>query len=192
MFFRIGGDIAGKATASLVANANDTIVDDIWAWRADHGNSGTVGWTTNTADNGMIVNGNNVEATGLFVEHYQKYEVTWNGQNGKVIFFQNEMPYDPPNQAAWMNGTTNGYAAIKVASTVTSFGGWGLGSYCYFNVNPAVNSARAFEAPNASGVAFHGLLTVSLGGVGTITNVINTTGAVTASNTTPSYVVSYP
>jgi hypothetical protein len=81
-------------------NANDTIVDDIWAWRAYHGNSGTVGWTTNTADNGMTVNGNNVEATGLFVEHYQKTEVAWNGQNGKIVVFQNEMPYDPPNQAA--------------------------------------------------------------------------------------------
>jgi F5/8 type C domain/Putative Ig domain len=192
VFFRIGGDIAGKATASLVVNANDTIVDDIWAWRADHGNGGTVGWTVNTADNGMIVNGNNVEATGLFVEHYQKYEVTWNGQNGKVIFFQNEMPYDPPNQAAWMNGSTNGYAAIKVANSVTSFEGWGLGSYCFFNVNPAVNSARAFEAPATAGVKWHDLLTVSLGGVGTITNVINTTGAVTPSNTTPSDVVSYP
>ena len=51
------------------------------------------------------------------------------------------MPYDPPNQAAWMNGTTNGYAAIKVANSVTTFGGWGLGSYCFFNVNPAVVSA---------------------------------------------------
>jgi hypothetical protein len=192
VFFRIGGDIAGKATASLVVNANDTIVDDIWAWRADHGNSGTVGWTVNTADNGMIVNGNNVIATGLFVEHYQKYEVTWNGQNGKIIFFQNEMPYDPPNQAAWMNGSTNGYAAIKVASNVTAFEGWGLGSYCFFNVNNTVNSARAFEAPAVAGVKWHDLLTVSLGGVGTITNVINTTGAITASNTTPSDVVSFP
>jgi hypothetical protein len=192
VFFRIGGDIAGKATSSLVVNANDTIVDDIWAWRADHGNSGTVGWTTNTADNGMTVNGNNVEATGLFVEHYQKTEVAWNGQNGKVIFFQNEMPYDPPNQAAWMNGTQNGYPAIAVADNVTSFGGWGLGSYCYFNVNPAVNSANAFESPSTAGVAWHDLLTVSLGGVGTITHVINTTGAVTPSNTTPSDVVSFP
>ncbi len=192
VFFRIGGDIAGQATASLVVNANDTIVDDIWAWRADHGNSGTVGWTVNTADNGMIVNGNNVIATGLFVEHYQKYEVTWNGQNGKIIFFQNEMPYDPPNQAAWMNGSTNGYAAIKVANSVTTFEGWGLGSYCFFNVNNTVNSARAFEAPAVAGVKWHDLLTVSLGGVGTITNVINTTGAITASNTTPSDVVSFP
>ncbi len=192
VFFRIGGDIAGKATASLVVNSGDTIVDDVWAWRADHGNSGTVGWTTNTAANGMIVNGNNVEATGLFVEHYQQTEVVWNGQNGKIIFFQNEMPYDPPNQAAWMNGTQNGYPAIAVASNVTSFGGWGLGSYCYFNVNPAVNSYNAFSSPSASGVAWHDLLTVSLGGVGTITHVINNTGAVTPSNTTPSNVVSYP
>ena len=134
-----------------MVNANDTIVDDIWAWRADHGNSGTVGWTTNTAANGMVVNGNNVEATGLFVEHYQKTEVAWNGQSGKVIFFQNEMPYNPPNQAAWMNGSSNGYPAIAVASNVTSFGGWGLGSYCYFNVNPAVNSAMAFQSPPAPG-----------------------------------------
>jgi F5/8 type C domain/Putative Ig domain len=192
VFFRIGGDIAGSATDSLVVNANDTIVDDIWAWRADHGNSGTVGWTTNTASNGMTVNGNNVEATGLFVEHYQKTEVAWNGQNGKIIFFQNEMPYDPPSQAAWMNGSSNGYPAIAVASNVTSFGAWGLGSYCYFNVNPAVSSASAFLSPATAGVAWHDLLTVSLGNVGTITHVINTTGAATPTNTTPSDVVSFP
>jgi hypothetical protein len=192
VFFRIGGENVGKATASLVVNSGDTIVDDIWAWRADHGNAGTVGWTVNTADNGMIVNGNNVEATGLFVEHYQKTEVAWNGQNGKIIFFQNEMPYDPPNQAAWMNGSQNGYPAIAVASNVTSFGGWGLGSYCFFNVNPAVNSFNAYESPNTSGVAWHDLLTVSLGNKGSITHVINTTGAATPTNTTPSNVTSYP
>ncbi len=190
VFFRIGGDIAGKATASLVVNAGDTIVDDVWAWRADHGTG--VGWTVNTADSGMIVNGSNVEATGLFVEHYQKTEVAWNGQNGKIIFFQNEMPYDPPNQAAWMNGTQNGYPAIAVASNVTSFGGWGLGSYCFFNVNPAVNSLNAFESPTAAGVAWHGLLTVSLNDKGAITHVINNTGAVTPAGTTPSDVTSFP
>ena len=55
--------------------------------RADHGVA-PVGWTINTADNGLIVNGNNVEATGLFVEHFQKNEVQWNGNGGKTIFFQ--------------------------------------------------------------------------------------------------------
>ena len=52
--------------------------------------------------------------------------------------------------------------------------------------------SHAFSSPSTSGVAWHDLLTVSLGGVGTITHVINSTGAVTASNTTPSNVVSYP
>ncbi|MEW2521640.1 chitobiase/beta-hexosaminidase C-terminal domain-containing protein [Actinacidiphila alni] len=191
VFFRIGGQVAGKATNSLIVNSNNAIIDHIWAWRADHGSG--VGWTSNTADNGLTVNGNNVLATGLFVEHYQKYEVVWNGQGGKTIFFQNEMPYDPPNQAAWVNPNgQNGYAAYKVGANVTTHEAWGLGSYCYFNVNPAVNSYHAFEVPNTSGVKFHDVLTVSLGGVGTISHVINDTGAVTASNTTPSNVVSYP
>jgi hypothetical protein len=193
VFFRIGGEKAGKATDSLVVNSNNTIIDHIWAWRADHGNAGTVGWTTNTADNGLTVNGNNVLADGLFVEHYQKYEVVWNGQGGRTIFFQNENPYDPPNQAAWKNPAgQNGYAAYKVGANVTTHEAWGLGSYCYFNVNPAVNNYHAFEVPNTPGVKFHDALTVSLGGVGTITHVINDTGAVTASNTTPSNVVNFP
>ena len=100
-----------------MVNSSNTILDDIWAWRADHGSG--VGWTDNVADHGLIVNGNNVTAYGLFVEHYQKTQVIWNGQNGKDIFFQNEMPYDPPSQAAWMaNATTDGYPAFEVT------GGW--------------------------------------------------------------------
>ncbi|AXI80948.1 hypothetical protein [Peterkaempfera bronchialis] len=193
VFFRIGGQIAGKATTSLIVNSSNTIIDHIWAWRADHGNAGTVGWTINTADNGVIVNGNNVLATGLFVEHYQKYEVTWNGQGGRTIFFQNEMPYDVPNQAAWKSPSgINGYAAYKVAPGVTTHEAWGLGSYCYFNVNPAVNAYHAFEVPTASGVKFHSVLTVSLGYMGTISHVINDTGGVTVTGTVPTNVVSYP
>jgi len=192
VFFRIGGDIAGKATNSLIVNADNTLINDIWAWRADHGNGGTVGWTTNTAAHGLVVNGDNVLATGLFVEHYQNYEVQWNGNGGETIFFQNENPYDPPNQAAWMNGSTNGYAAYEVAPGVTSHQAYGMGSYCYFNVNPAVVNDHAFEAPSTSGVQFHDLLTVSLGGVGVIEHVINGTGGATPSNTTPVNVTSYP
>jgi len=175
VYFRIGGAVAGKATNSLVVNNHDTIVDHIWAWRADHGSSPT-GWTINTADAGLIVNGNNVLATGLFVEHYQKHEVVWNGQGGKTIFFQNEMPYDPPTQAAWRSDAL-GYAAYKVADSVVSHEAWGVGSYCYFNVNPGIHAARAFEVPAVSGVKLHSLLTVSLGGVGVIDHVINNTGA---------------
>jgi hypothetical protein len=190
VFFRIGGAGPGSATTSLVVNSANTIIDHIWAWRADHGSG--VGWTTNTADTGLIVNGANVTAYGLFVEHYQKYEVLWNGNGGRTYFFQNEMPYDPPNQAAWRAGA-RGYAAYKVADSVTSHEAWGLGSYCFFNVDPSIVADRSFEAPNRAGVRFHDLLTVSLGGNGVIANVINTTGGpASGTATVPSNVVSYP
>ena len=192
VFFRIGGDIAGQATNSLIVNANNTLVDDIWAWRADHGNAGTVGWTINTAQHGVVVNGNNVLATGLFVEHYQNYDLQWFGNGGETIFFQNEMPYDPPNQAAWMNGTSDGYAAYEVGPNVTTHQAYGLGSYCYFDVNTAVVADHAFEAPDVAGVQFHDILTVSLGDVGVIEHVINETGPATPTNTTPADVTSYP
>ncbi|GIF95917.1 discoidin domain-containing protein [Catellatospora citrea] len=191
VFFRIGGAHAGKATTSLLVNSNNVIIDHIWAWRGDHGAG--IGWTVNTADYGVIVNGNNVLATGLFVEHYQKYNVVWNGQGGKTIFFQNELPYDPPNQAAYMNGATRGYAAYKVADTVTSHEAWGLGVYCYFNVDPTIHAARGIETPNNPNVKFHSVSTVSLGGNGVIDNVINTTGGpAQGTATVPSTVTNYP
>ena len=129
------------------------IVDDIWAWRADHGSAAT-GWTINTAETGLLVNGANVLATGLFVEHYQKYQVLWNGENGKTIFFQNEMPYDVPSQAAWTSGNGNGWAAYKVGANVKNHEAWGLGSYCFFNIggtNTNINAARGFEVPDVAG-----------------------------------------
>lgn len=193
VYFRIGGAVAGKATNSLVVNSDNAIIDHIWAWRADHGTQPT-GWAINTADTGLIVNGNNVLATGLFVEHYQKYNVLWNGQGGKTIFFQNELPYDAP-ATGWSSGNGYGYAAYKVADSVTTHEAWGLGSYCFFNVNPSITVARAFEVPNVAGVKFHDLLTVSLGNTGGISRVINNTGAAVPlpnTNTAPSNVLNFP
>jgi len=192
VFFRIGGATVGKATQSLVINSNNTIVDHTWIWRADHGNGGTVGWNTNTADNGLVVNGNNVTAYGLFVEHFQKTQVLWNGNGGRTYFFQNEMPYDPPDQGSWMNGSSQGYPAYKVADSVTSHEAWGLGSYCYFSSNPSVVSANSFQVPNTSGVKFHDMVTVSLGGTGTISHIINTTGDAVNSGNQVSDLTSYP
>jgi len=176
VFVRVGGSIAGKATVSVEVNSDNVIGDHAWIWRADHGNSGTVGWNVNTGRNGLIVNGDDVTMYGLFVEHYQQYQTIWNGNGGRTYFYQNEMPYDPPNQAAWMNGSTRGWAAYKVADSVNTHEAWGLGSYCYFNVNPSVVAARAFEVPVKPGVRFRDMVTVSLGGTGTITNIINSTG----------------
>ena len=191
VFFRIGGAGLGKSTTSLMVNSDNVLLDDIWAWRADHGDG--VGWMANTADTGVIVDGDSVTAYGLFVEHYQKTEVIWNGENGTTIMFQNEMPYDPPDQASWSHDGINSFASYKVAGDVRSHQGWGLGAYCFFfEVNPSIVNAHAFEVPNTSGVQFHDLLTVSLGGVGTIEHVINDIGGTANGSNQVVDLMSYP
>jgi hypothetical protein len=193
VFFRIGGSIAGKATVSLRVNSNNVIGDHMWIWRADHGNGGTVGWNTNTAANGLVVNGNNVTMYGLFVEHYQQYQTIWNGNGGRTYFYQNEIPYDVPNQAGWSSGGgAQGWAAYKVGAGVTSHEAWGLGSYCYFSTNPSVVLGHSFEVPVTGGVKFHNMVTVSLGGTGTISHVINNTGAAVNSGHQVTNLVSGP
>ncbi|WP_443742643.1 RICIN domain-containing protein [Umezawaea endophytica] len=196
VFFRVGGAVVGRATTNLVINSDNVIGDHLWIWRGDHGDEtgNGVGWNVNTSDTGLIVNGDNVTMYGLFVEHYQKYQTIWNGQGGRTYFYQNEMPYDPPNQAAYMNGSTQGWAAYKVANSVTSHEVWGFGSYVFFNVNPSVVNAHAIETPVHPNVRFHNMVTFSLGGgQGTIRNVVNSTGpTVGPNNTQPGNLVSFP
>ncbi|WP_438387733.1 coagulation factor 5/8 type domain-containing protein [Actinopolyspora saharensis] len=191
LFVRIGGAGPGKATTSVVVNAHDTLIDHTWLWRADHGSG--VGWETNRADYGLVVNGDNVLATGLFAEHFNKYDVQWYGQHGRTVFFQNEKAYDAPDQAAINHDGIRGYAAYKVGDSVTTHEGWGMGSYCNYTADSTIRQGRGFAAPNTPGVVFHDLLVVSLGGKGQYDNVINDTGAATSgSDTVPSTVVSYP
>ncbi|KOV62039.1 coagulation factor 5/8 type domain-containing protein [Streptomyces sp. MMG1121] len=190
VYFRVGGAGVGKAATSLVVNSGNVIGDHMWIWRADHGSG--VGWTSNTADTGLVVNGNDVTMYGLFVEHFQKDQVVWNGNGGRTYFFQNEMPYDPPDQSAWMDGSTRGYAAYKVADSVTSHQAYGLGSYCYFNADPSVTADRAFAVPDRPDVRFTDMVTVSLGGTGTISHVINTKGGPSNASSNVADLVSYP
>lgn len=191
VFIRVGGAGAGKATVGMVVNNHDTIVDHTWIWRADHGDG--VGWETNRSDYGFRVNGDDVLATGLFVEHFNKYDVEWYGERGRTIFFQNEKAYDAPDQAAIQNGPVKGYAAYRVADSVNTHEGWGMGSYCYYNVDPTIRQDHGFKAPVKPGVRFHDLLVVSLGGNGQYEHVINDIGAPTSgTSTVPSTVVSFP
>ncbi|MGY5057394.1 discoidin domain-containing protein [Streptomyces sp. 900105755] len=191
VFVRIGGAGPGLATNSVVVNSNNVIIDHTWLWRADHGSG--VGWDTNRADYGLRVNGNDVLATGLFVEHFNKYDVYWNGERGRTIFFQNEKAYDAPNAAAITHDGVVGYAAYKVADTVTTHEAWGLGSYCNYTADPSIVQSNGFQVPTGSGIKMHDLLVISLGGMGQYAHVVNTTGSPTSgTSTTPSKVVQFP
>jgi len=178
VFFRDGGAAVGRVQVNLLINSNDTLIDHTWIWRADHGSG--VGWNLNTSANGLVVNGNNVTAYGLFVEHHQEFQVLWNGNGGRTYFYQSEIPYDAPDQASFTSAPGNkGWASYKVADDVTTHEAWGLGIYSVFR-HPDVNLTRAIEVPHATEVKFHHMITVALDNLGEISNVIDNEGGPTS------------
>ena len=183
VFFRVGGAGVGRAVVNLRINSNDTLIDHTWIWRADHGTG--VGWNQNVSTNGLVVNGDNVTAYGLFVEHHQEFQVLWNGNAGRTYFYQSEIPYDPPDQASYSSGVdangkrVNGWASYKVAENVARHEAWGLGIYSVFR-HPNVILTRAIEVPKAPGVRFHSMITVALDDKGEISNVIDDAGGSTS------------
>ena len=194
---RIGGAAPGSVDNCFTINANNVILDNVWLWRADHGPPAqsqgaqwaNVGWAENKpirhinpAVNGLTVNGQNVTAYGLFVEHFQGFQTLWNGNGGSVYFYQSECPYDVPDQASWMQNGENGFPAYKVSNQVTSHTAQGLGVYCNFQT-AIVQLENAIETPKGPGIKMNHMVTIFLDGHpgSAINHIINGTGnAVTA------------
>ncbi len=161
VYFRVGGPFEGSTKNCLEINSNNVIIDNTWLWRADHGNG--VGWSKNRSANGLVVNGDNVIAYGLFNEHFQEYQTLWNGNNGKVYFYQSEMPYDPPTIDDWKHDGKYGYASYKVSDKVTSHEAWGVGVYCVFYHAP-MPVDDAVETPETLERNIHHIVTFWLNG----------------------------
>ncbi|WP_439594150.1 adenylyl cyclase [Microbacterium sp.] len=202
VYFRVGGPHIGKTTTALEVNADNVLIDHTWVWRGDHGvegftngvNGDTDRWKINTGTNGAIINGDNVTATGLFVEHFQKYNLLWKGENGRVILYQNELPYDPPTQADWTQPDgTLGYPGYVVDEKVQNHRLDGAGVYVFNQNNPSIVTANGLSVPNKPGVQLHHIMTVNLS-AGTVQHVVNGIGGqADSTNTgTPQFVVDYP
>ncbi|PUA81227.1 adenylyl cyclase [Nocardioides currus] len=202
VYFRVGGPHVGRADVSLQVDADDVLIDHAWVWRADHGVEGftqgasgdTDRWRTNTGRVGLVVNGDRVSATGLFVEHFQQHNTIWNGEDGEVVLYQNELPYDPPTQADWNRPDgTLGWTGYKVADTVQRHQLYGGGVYVFNRNDPSIVTQRGFEVPDRTGVRLHHVLTVNLD-AGAIEHVVNDAGARVDSSASgvPSYLVDYP
>jgi hypothetical protein len=161
IFTRTGGQINGKCNTFVEINSNNVVGDNFWLWRADHGTG--AGWNSNYCKNGLIVNGNDVTCYGLFVEHTQEYLTLWNGNGGRTYFYQSELPYDPPNQAAYMNGDKKGFASYKVADTVTTHEAYGIGVYSVFS-SGGVGLTNAIETPTGPGIKMTHLVAVKIKG----------------------------
>ncbi|MGN6375225.1 MAG: adenylyl cyclase [Sphingomonas sp.] len=197
VFFRVGGAAPGRVETCLEINSNNVIADHLWVWRADHGDREHhrvhVGWTENTADHGVIVDGKDVTAYGLFVEHFQQYQTWWRGERGRTFFYQNELPYDPPSQAAYMDGQTRGWAAYKVADHVDHHHAIGMGIYANFTADPSIVLESAIEAPRKPDVTFVDITTISLGGgMGTVAHLVNDAGAAARKGADKQTLVRYP
>ncbi|MCL2649620.1 MAG: T9SS type A sorting domain-containing protein [Candidatus Azobacteroides sp.] len=173
VFFRIGGTVSRSTNAdiALEINSSDVIGDHFWIWRADHGSG--VGWNTNTSKNGLVVNGDYVTIYGLFNEHFQQYQLIWNGEAGRVYFYQCETPYDVPNLAAYTNPqTNNAWASYKVADNVQWHNASMMGIY---SVSTKADIQSSMEVPDRTGIKIHNVCNVHISGQG-FRWIINGTG----------------
>lgn len=168
LFFRIGGFRPGKVHVDHAVHilSNDVIGDHFWIWRADHGVRGSVGWDVNTARNGLVVDGDRVSVYGLFNEHFQEYQTLWNGEDGNMVFYQCETPYDAPVQEAYMSehGTRDGYAAYKVADDVARHNASAMGIYDV--IFKDIRIENSVETPVADGIRIYNLCNNSLSSPG--------------------------
>ncbi|MDC0535540.1 glycoside hydrolase family 55 protein, partial [Francisellaceae bacterium] len=143
--------------ACIEVNANNVIGQNLWLWRADHdyvtwenthevttAYHHLVDWDKDYGQHGLIVNGDNVHMNGLFVEHFNNYQTVWNGKNGRINFYQSEIPYlTPQGNGDGVKGVTcnapgesgKNYEAcpsLYITENATGFKGQGMGIYSYF------------------------------------------------------------
>ncbi|MFC6287431.1 hypothetical protein ACFP3Q_12050 [Nocardioides sp. GCM10027113] len=212
VYFRVGGPHVGKVDTALRVESDHVLIDHTWVWRADHGvedfdlEDGFLGdnerWRTNVGRTGVVVDGDDVTATGLFVEHFQEHNTIWNGERGRVVLYQNELPYDPPTQAEWTASDGSlGWAAYVVGEDVRQHRLWGGGVYVYNRNNPDIVTENGYLVPRRPGVRLEHVMTKNLSGPGTIRHVVNGVGATVDgvpdegdpdNYEDPSYVVGYP
>ncbi len=174
-FFRVGGaaDNSTAADTCLKFYADNGYCENVWLWRADHGSG--VAWNMNKCDYGAQFYGDNIRAYGLMSEHFQKHNVLWRGNGGKVFFYQSEIAYDIPTQSVWMDGDRKGYASFKVADEVDTFEASGLGVYTHF-LNKGISLDSAMLVPDKPGICVKHIVTVQLSANGSTAHVINDYG----------------
>jgi len=121
-----------KANAMVRAEGDALIFDNAWLWHADHDDcvlpTGGVASDRAYSGSGLIVNGNNFVGYGLAVEHTKRDLVVWNGENGRLFFFQSELPY-----YSFLDFGNDGYSGFKVGYGVRNFTAHGVGVYQVFN-----------------------------------------------------------
>lgn len=168
-FFRVGGvsDENTRADTCLVINSDGVVMDNIWAWRADHGyrwresqnTLAGVGWDVNKSQTGVAVYGDNVTAYGLFSEHFQGHNVLWAGNNGDVVFFQSEIAYDIPSSEG--SADTSQFISFYIEDGVKNFSASAMGVYTHF-WNGGIEIDCAVRTPQTEGIEIENVVAIAL------------------------------
>lgn len=164
VFARVGGSNNSNSSQVQIKrmvqiNSSHVVIDHTWLWRADHDVAGSVKYSRNYVATGLEVNGNNVRAYGLFVEHTLGDMVSWNGEDGEVYFYQSELPYDVTQD----NYANKGYHSYHVADHVKRHTSHGAGVYSYWRDN-YVKMDTGIKAPSGSGIKFNNAFNKMLSG----------------------------
>jgi len=118
------------ADIHIEVRGDRVVLDNTWAWHADHddctGSSSSPASDSAYSGNGLVVYGENVTSYGLAVEHTMMNLVNWDGDGGKIYFFQSELPYHDPTFV------DDGYCGYKVAYDVQRHLAYGVGIYQVF------------------------------------------------------------
>ena len=159
------------STNGFLLNQNYTILNQGEIQTNNNSGDGytTTNWAASSGNTGAIVNGDHNTWQGIWLEHFKKTEITWNGEYGNVEFLENErpltVPYDNPGEIGvqphvWkMAADFDGYPALAITPTVRhfrldGFQSWSrLGNGCYCNVTSVITT------PVKPGVTFHALFT---------------------------------
>ena len=219
VFCRVGGtagddgvDESRNASVGtmMIVRSGNVILDDVWLWRPDHLASRVeeevptdpptseyylVGTDDCSCRGGLRVTGDNVTAYGLSVEHVGGGDqVRWEGERGRVRFYQSELPYDvvaPPDggdRGDKGNGggegeREGGYVSWSIHESVRTFDLKGGGVYSFFRDHDIV-ADTAFRYPvvqkdgrsGTTDVNLTNVFTRFLDGRGGIRHIINTQG----------------
>jgi hypothetical protein len=184
IFARIGGPdrVEVSADVAVLINSGNVVFDNSWLWRADHDVNGNVVNSQNPCNNGLVVNGDDVIAYSLAVEHHLKDLVVWNGERGRTYFYQSELPYD----VTQANYGAPGYVGYKVSPQVTQHHAWAIGVYSFFR-DADVTTVNGITSPTGAGIQFIAPFSKFLSGMGEISHVWNNRGTPSNSKTNIAY-----
>ena len=117
-FARVGGPTNSRicpvsADTMVEINSSNVVADNCWLWRADHDVGGIVVDGNNPCNTALRVNGDHVTMYGVAGEHTLKNILEWNGNYGRLYFYESEYPYDVTQE----NYGDKGYAAYQVDSS---------------------------------------------------------------------------